>query len=44
MRNVLVHDYVGVDLDRVAAAVPVALDVHRRYVAAITAFVDDLDA
>ena len=43
MRNVLVHEYVGIDVDRVAAAVPLALDVYAQYVAAITAFVDDLD-
>jgi len=39
MRNVLVHEYVRVDLARVAAAVPLALDVYRRYIASAAAFV-----
>lgn len=42
MRNVLVHEYVRVDLGRVAAAVPLALDGYRRYVASVAAFVADL--
>jgi uncharacterized protein YutE (UPF0331/DUF86 family) len=42
MRNVLVHEYVRIDLARVAAAVPLALDVYRRYVASVAAFVLDL--
>lgn len=43
MRNVLVHDYVRVDLALVAAAVPLALDDYRRYVEAVAAFVADLE-
>lgn len=43
MRNVLVHDYVRIDLTRVAAAVPLALDGYRRYVHIAAAFVADLD-
>lgn len=43
MRNVLVHEYVRADLTRVAEAVPLALDVYRRYVAAASAAVVDLD-
>lgn len=39
MRNVLVHEYVRVDLDLVAAAVPTAVDGYRRYVSAVAAFV-----
>ncbi|MDO5627711.1 MAG: DUF86 domain-containing protein [Mobilicoccus sp.] len=35
MRNVLVHDYVSVDLDVVAAAVPLAIRHYRTYVTAI---------
>ncbi|WP_433799300.1 type VII toxin-antitoxin system HepT family RNase toxin [Actinomycetospora sp. CA-084318] len=43
MRNVLVHEYVRVDLRLVAAAVPLALDGYRRYVRAAAAFVADRD-
>ena len=43
MRNVLVHEYVTIDLDRVADATPIARDVFRRYLAAVAAFIDDLD-
>jgi len=37
--NVPVQEYVRVDLARVAAAVPLALGVYRRYVASAAAFV-----
>ena len=32
MRNILVHEYLEIDLARVAAAVPLALSCYRRYV------------
>lgn len=39
MRNVLVHEYLEIDLDKVAGAVPLARDGYRRYLAAVAAFV-----
>ena len=41
LRNVLVHEYVTIDLEQVRAAVPLALDVYRRYVARAAASVVD---
>lgn len=41
LRNVLVHEYVAVDLAQVRAEVPLALDVYRRYVAQAAASVVD---
>ena len=38
MRNVLVHEYVRVDLDLVAAALPHAIEHYRAYVGAIAGF------
>jgi uncharacterized protein YutE (UPF0331/DUF86 family) len=35
MRNVIVHEYVRLDLDRVAAAVPLAVDGYRRFVTVV---------
>lgn len=31
-RNILVHEYIEADLDRVCAAVPLALDGYKQYV------------
>ncbi|WP_460406355.1 HepT-like ribonuclease domain-containing protein [Actinophytocola sediminis] len=39
MRNLLVHEYLEIDVEQVAAAVPLALDGYRRYVAAVAGFV-----
>jgi uncharacterized protein YutE (UPF0331/DUF86 family) len=39
MRNVLVHEYVEIDLEQVAAAVPLARDGYRRYLASVAAYV-----
>lgn len=39
MRNLLVHEYLEIDLEKVAAAVPLAIDGYRRYVAAVARFV-----
>ncbi|MEJ5946809.1 HepT-like ribonuclease domain-containing protein [Pseudokineococcus basanitobsidens] len=38
LRDVIVHEYAQLDLDRVAAAVPLALDGYRDYVTAVAAF------
>lgn len=38
MRNVIVHGYIDLDVDLVAAAVPLARDQYRQYVTAIAAF------
>ena len=35
MRNVIVHEYVRLDLDRVASAVPEAIVAYRAYVSAV---------
>ncbi|MDO5629018.1 MAG: DUF86 domain-containing protein [Mobilicoccus sp.] len=37
LRNVLVHEYVDVDLDVVALAVPLALDAYRRFIRQVAA-------
>lgn len=39
MRNVLVHEYLEIDLQKVAAAVPLALSAYRRYVQQAAEFV-----
>lgn len=41
MRNVLVHEYVTVDLDLVAAALPHAIEHYRAYVSAVAQFLRD---
>lgn len=38
MRNAIVHTYVDLDFDLVAAAVPLAIEGYRDYVAAVVAF------
>lgn len=38
-RNVLVHEYVNVDLALVARAIPMARDGYRRYVASVAAWI-----
>lgn len=38
LRDVIVHEYAQLDLDRVAAAVPLALDGYRAYVTAVASF------
>jgi uncharacterized protein YutE (UPF0331/DUF86 family) len=43
MRNVLVHAYVAVDLERIAAALPPARRDYGRFVAAVAAFVASKD-
>lgn len=43
MRNVIVHAYAELDLDRVAAAVPMAITGYREYVAQVAAFVQARD-
>lgn len=35
LRNVLVHEYTAIDLERVAESVPLALEGYREYVAAV---------
>ncbi len=39
MRNVLVHEYLEIDLRKVALAVPPALSCYRRYVQQVAEFV-----
>ncbi len=39
MRNVLGHEYLEIDLQKVAAAVPMALSCYRRYVQQVAEFV-----
>lgn len=39
MRNVLVHEYLEIDLRKVAVAVPLALRCYRRYVQQVAEFV-----
>ncbi|MFO8075753.1 MAG: type VII toxin-antitoxin system HepT family RNase toxin [Actinomycetota bacterium] len=41
MRNVIVHEYVRLDLARVAAVVPEAIDASRAYVTAVARFLVD---
>jgi uncharacterized protein YutE (UPF0331/DUF86 family) len=42
LRNVLVHEYLAVDLGIVAAAIPRAINGYRSYVAQVAAFVDGI--
>jgi uncharacterized protein YutE (UPF0331/DUF86 family) len=35
MRNAIVHEYVRLDLDRIAAAVPLAVEIYRGFVTAV---------
>ena len=44
LRNILIHDYVAVDRERFAAAVPVAGRLYRRYVIDVAAYLSGLDA
>ncbi len=44
LRNVLVHEYLAVDLQKVREAIPLALDGYRRYIQQCAAFVGNLDA
>ncbi|MGH3898824.1 MAG: DUF86 domain-containing protein [Pseudonocardiaceae bacterium] len=39
MRNVLVHEYLEIDLQKVAAAVPLVLHSYRRYLQQVAEFV-----
>ncbi len=41
MRNAIVHEYVRLDLDRVATAVPLAVDAYGDYVTAVARFLID---
>lgn len=41
MRNAIVHEYVCLDLERVAAAVPSAVDLYRRFVTAVASNLAD---
>ena len=43
MRNILVHEYLEIDLRKVTAAVPLALNCYRRYVQQVAEFVTRLD-
>jgi Protein of unknown function DUF86 len=43
MRNVIVHQYIQLDLEIIAAAVPKAIEQYRSYVSAVAAFVVDLE-
>ncbi len=40
MRNVLVHNYVEVDRDRVAAAIPLAVEQYGEYVRQVAVFLE----
>lgn len=43
LRNILVHEYLEVDVDKVRAAIPLAIAGYRRYVHQSAAFVADID-
>ena len=43
MRNILVHEYLEIDLQKVVTAVPLALSFYRRYVQQVAAFVIRVD-
>lgn len=43
MRNILVHEYLEIDLQKVAMAVPLALSCYRRYVQQVAEFVSRID-
>lgn len=42
MRNILVHEYLEIDLQKVVMAVPLALNCYRRYVQQVAQFVSRL--
>jgi uncharacterized protein YutE (UPF0331/DUF86 family) len=42
LRNILIHDYVAVDRQLFAEAIPVAADLYKRYVAAIATHLSKL--
>lgn len=42
MRNVLVHEYLEIDLQKVAVAVPLALSCYRRYVQQVADYVSQI--
>ena len=44
MRNILVHEYLEIDLQKVASAVPLALSCYRRYVQQVAEFVMRVDS
>lgn len=44
LRNVIVHEYLDLDLERLAGAVPLALDGYERFVATVAAWAVDPDA
>ncbi len=44
MRNVIVHHYIQLDLEIVAAAIPKAIEEYRSYVSAVAAFVVDRES
>jgi uncharacterized protein YutE (UPF0331/DUF86 family) len=43
MRNILVHEYLEIDLQKVVTAVPLTLSCYRRYVQQVAAFVVRID-
>ncbi len=43
MRNLLVHEYLEIDLQKVAVAVPLALSCYRRYVQQVAEYVSRVD-
>ncbi|MBA2473060.1 MAG: hypothetical protein DLM61_01470 [Pseudonocardiales bacterium] len=43
MRNILVHEYLEIDLQKVVTAVPLALSCYRRYVQQVAAFAIRVD-
>lgn len=43
MRNILVHEYIEIDLRRVEKAIPLALSCYRRYVQQVAEFVSRAD-
>jgi uncharacterized protein YutE (UPF0331/DUF86 family) len=42
LRNVLVHNYIDIDPERVAEAVPFALEQYARYVQQVASFVREV--
>ena len=43
MRNILVHEYIEIDISMVAVAVPLALRCYGRYVQQVAEFVSTID-
>jgi uncharacterized protein YutE (UPF0331/DUF86 family) len=41
LRNLVVHEYASVDLDRLAAALPLAVQQYRRYVAVVASWLQE---